>query len=1169
MSLKTLRLHGFKSFADSTEVHFPERITGVIGPNGCGKSNIVDAIRFVLGEQSMRLLRAKRIDDLIFAGNTRRQGTSWGEVALVFDNATRWLDIDYPDVEIRRILQRDGESKYFLNSTAVRLKDIQKMFMDVGVNKGHYSIISQGQVTMIAEASPEERRQFFEEAAGIVSYKKSKEDTLRRLDEVQKNIEEAGRFASEFESRMHGLKTQAGKAEKYIEYQTAYRQLFLLNAYRRFHVIREEMNTILAEIESRRAEQTALEAGGTQAAQIEQTLADERAGVTEILAQDENALRSAETLRADTDKALAAIEEKIYNLRRNTNEIDIAADKLARTMSGIIGSDIPVAQMNETLQRLKRELGTALEQAEHEWSRLRSELSVAEGKLSEEELRLDADRDGIISAHEAIAGLESTVQTLTPLVEEIRARVEGLTAQTAADRELLSTLENEQAAFESRRSEFGQSQTTAEVATKDAESRMEESRERLNKLRREMAEVEGRFRSLQAAEDAREGFSTSVKMVLTRFDNQAEFLGAVRDLLSFDPAYAKAVEAAMGPKLQHLVATSGETVKRILRESSGQLRGRVTFWALDLLPPPFAVPDITFKENMVGWATSLVRFDEKLRRLFENLLGRTLVVRDMDSLLESAKELRGVSIVTLEGEYYRAGAITAGPTTGAILMGRKHELTETESRLKELAGLISSEEESHRRACSELSASRITAEAAYRRYKDADEGHARTSSKLDSFRLMAQDRVTQLGLDNEKLAEKKSMLDDARSKLDHLQTTGGALPADAREILEDLRRQVQHLRADCETAADAFRNAQTRERELLRSESEYLELDNRRLALTAELKEAEERQSALKTELDRCAQTASACAETLKSRQAEHARLSAAIEDARKQAAEVLHRAQTLRDDLHRLEIRQTALTAERGNIRENVMNELQTNIEDVTTESPAPENWAEVAPEAAGELLKEYQLKMHKLGSVNVHAIEEYNEVSARHADLIKQMDDLSQARESLKEVLRKTDRICRERFADVFQRVAVHFQDVTKKLFLGGEGKLILTESDDLLESGVDIQLRPPGKGFTSIASRSGGEKALAGLCLLFSLFMEKPSPFCILDEVDAPLDDVNVGRLVKLIEDFSAKIQFIIVTHNKITMHGTHCLYGATMEEAGITKLVSVRMKKAQEAALAAAS
>ncbi len=1163
-------MHGFKSFADPVEINFTGAVTGIIGPNGCGKSNVVDAVRFVLGEQSLRLLRARKIDDLIFAGNIRRPATSIGEVALTLDNSKRWIDIDYPEVEIRRMIQRDGESKYFLNGTLVRLKDIQKMFMDVGVNKGHYSVIGQNQVQLIVAASPEERRLYFEEAAGVVSYRQSKKETMRRLEEVQKNLDQAGVFTAEYESRMHGLKVQVGRAQKYLEYQTAYRRLYLFSAWRRWHQIRDEMESIGRQAASLTVELETLQTESGAFTAREAALAEERQRMSASMAELESALQAAEFSRGEKDKLLAAADEKLYNLRRSLNEIDIAQSRLQRSLSELLSADgAPAADWAGQFESAKRRIGVSFDQAEANCERIRAELASTEKRLRAEEDRIDKSRDDIISAHEEAAAIESKLAAFTAAAEESRVRMEQIAAQTASAEARIAALKSDQSARSDRRTQSGEAQTSAELAVKEAEQRMEESRERLNRLRREMAEAEGRFRSISAAEDAYQGFSTSVRMVLERFNKHDEFLGAVRDLMTFDAPYAKAVEAALGPKLQHLVVERGDTVKDILKEITGGLRGRVTFWALDLLPPPVAAPTLAPIQNSIGWAVSLLKFDEKLRRLFENLLGRTIVVEHMEALLAAARVVHGAAIVTLDGAYYRAGAITAGPTAGALLLGRKRELSDAERRVKELADRIASEEDAFQRACSGMAACRSAAGAAFERYKEADGEHLRVSAALESLAGVLQEKKRLLEIESNQFSLKMGAVSECRARHAEIQESGGLAVASDRQILDDLRGQTQTLRAESDSAAESLREVHDRDRDLRRIESEHTELSTRRSGLAAEIESAQARIEQLRQELAAAEQESAARKHALAARQAELTAVTAESEAARARSAEIIQASQKYRDDLHGFELRLTALGAERQNLRENVMNELQTDIETQEVEPPAPEGIDLSAPQSWVDQLKELLGKMQKLGAVNVNAIDEFNEVSGKHTDLTRQIEDLTQARENLKDALRKTDRICRERFADVFQRVAGYFQEVTKKLFLGGEGKLILTQSEDMMESGVDIQLRPPGKGFTSLASRSGGEQALAGLCLLFALFMEKPSPFCFLDEVDAALDDVNVGRLIRLIEEFSNRIQFVIVTHNKISMQASGSLFGATMEEAGITKLISVRMKQAQESVLAAAS
>ncbi|MBI4178835.1 chromosome segregation protein SMC [bacterium] len=1063
--------------------------------------------------------------------------------------------------------------------------------MDVGVNKGHYSVIGQGQVQLIVSASPEERRQYFEEAAGVVSYRQSKKETLRRLDEVQRNIEQVEVFLGDYESRMHGLKVQAGRAEKYLEYRKAHDEWVLAGSYRRYQQIRAELDEIERQKSDVSGEIEALETSSASTLALEASLAETRQNLSAEISGWEETLRGAERDRAEKDKLLAASEARLYSARRGLSEIDIAQAKLVKTVLGdaspsdrdvqspklqtqeIPGRDFlqsaKGADAPSRLSDLRKEVAVSLEQSDSELSRIDAELETTDGELRNLEERQTAEHDDIISAHEASAALESTLAALNSSAEEIRGRIETLAAQAAEDEQKRADLANQMSRLEQSRGAAGQAQTSSEMAVKEAESRMEVSRDRLMKLRAKLAEVEGRFRSLSAAEESREGFSASVRAVLERFDKRDEFVGVVRDLIEFDPAYTKAVEAALGPKLQHLIVSTGDTVKEILREVSGSLRGRVTFWALDLLPSPASARPLPAGDKIVGWAVRLLRFDSNLTRLFENLLGWTLVVEDMDTLLRVAKETRGISIVTLDGSYYRSGAITAGPTLGALLMGRKRELTESEERIKDMAAQMASEEETLQRACSELSASRAAQEAAFRRFKDADSEHVRVAASLDSCEHVAADRRARMESESAQLTEKLSAVSEARARQASAQELRGTGVMDLRPKIEELRRQIEGLRAERETAQRGLRTLQDRGRDLDRVESEFADLSARRAVLEEEIRSIEADMARLREELAGAESRASAAASELASRQARWSETLEQIESSRAEVSRISEHLQTLREARHRQDIRLTALSAEIANLKENVQSDVQVDLDSLTEAPAPPEGFETLNPEDIAGRLQEIQMKIHKLGAVNVNAIDEYNEVAAKHADLQKQLADLGLARDTLKDVQRKTDRICKERFVEVFERVAANFEQVTKKLFLGGEGKLILTESEELLESGVDIQLRPPGKGFTSLASRSGGEQSLAGLCLLFALFMEKPSPFCMLDEVDAALDDSNVGRLAKLIGEFSDKIQFVIVTHNKLTMQAASCLFGATMEEAGITKLISVRMKQAEEAALAAAS
>ncbi len=1228
MYLKKLELVGFKSFADRTEFTFPSSVTAIVGPNGCGKSNIVDAFKWIFGEQSAKGLRGEEMKDVIFNGTVTRKPTGMAEVTLVFDNIDHSLDIDYSEVAITRRLFRSGESEYLINKQKCRLRDIKELFLGTGLGASSYSILEQGKIEVFLQASTLDRRIIFEEASGISKYRVKKAETIRTLQRTEENLARLGDIIDEVEKRKHRVKVQAGKARRYREHFDRLRSLRIRVALEDYRVLLDERielssSRFLADFRIGRLEKTL----GRLQKGLEVKRA-ERHKLQESLSRLQESLSEARTRRERT-------EERIQQDGRRIEEISQEIEKkVAEGAAGMEARDRIAAHLEQE----------------------RKERDRAARRIEEERELLERDAETLESLRIRLESLQKEIaenrQTIVEILQE-RSRVGNRVVQLSSELGSLAGRRDRTArALEEARQEVDH-QAEMEKALAAELTGLKTRLERLDRSRGELeAEAEARrveiaraneeLESCQAAhqdrrsrldvlstfERNREGVGKGVAAILEDRDRSpqlSQVRGMVAELIQVEHRCALAVEAALGEHAQSLVVQTQEGGLALLKRVEDGQTGRVEVIALDRLAGGACdeQADLPLEAGVLGYLRDHVRVDHEFREVIDGLLGGVILVEDLLTAVALSRNGLGPHrIVTLGGalvEPWGAMAVAGAQVTGGIL-SRKSEMGELSAELErlgeELDQLRARREERIRSLGNvelklqealqsrEVEALRISStqnlirqatrerEQALREVRVGEselEEIAAEEGALDSERTSAEEEARSLEHRHE---EKKSSLESKEKEAQEVSEAhricGEALTeskvrlAEAEERDEGLRRSVSRLEdtlakenqrlSTLEATLEELkrRHAET-DKDLHDSEDAMGEIRSREKQLAGEVGQVEEEERELvEFEAAFCEEVDRLRDRTASIREDRESLVLREQEGKLKRNALVEKIADEYGFDLIRLAegwFPEELLPPSESTTPDGGKEEPPPAIASMGVEStPAREvfipdfmeqdpDWDRSAAEAEIAKLKE---KLRYIGNVNLEALDELKELEERYRFMVAQREDLRKAERNLREIIAEINRTSRERFLKTFESVQYHFNDIFRKCFGGGMAELVLEDGADVLEAGIEIIARPPGKKLTSLSLMSGGEKTMTTIALLFAIFRSRPSPFSLLDEVDAPLDENNVRRFVVLLRDFIKDTQFIIITHNKITMAEADSLYGITMEERGVSKRVAVEFE-----------
>ena len=1177
MRLESVEIVGFKSFCDRQELSFKGGVTGIVGPNGCGKSNISDAINWVLGEQSVRSLRGTSMEDVIFNGSSSRQPLQMAEVNLKVTGLNGNSPDGAPECVVTRRLYRNGDSEYLMNGRVCRLRDVHELFMDTGLGSKAYSIIEQGKIGLILSSKPADRRAIIEEAAGITKYKARRRQTQLKLEAAQQNLLRVNDIVNEVEKQLESLKRQAAKARRWRavreEMQGVERVLFG----RRFLDLRGRSSVL----EERHRAEADRESAASRALETEEArLEARRQGLYEAEAQLEEARARLNELTLAVDRH----QGRGGYCREQLAENEGRAGQAAREEEDLVARVVPLTEGLAGRRAEEQSLHERLAAAEAEARAAEAAVGAAAAGVAEAEADLERARDAQVALLGRIATLQNSRTSVAANAERAALELAKLAAE-------IEDLERDRARVGASRGDALARANDAEslvagltVARDGATARAADARALADTLARdadalgnESSALAGRRASLEEMVATHSAFDEGVRALLLRPEG-LEVLGVVADALEVDSAHERAVEAFLGDRLQAVLVPDAEQARRGIRWLQSSGAGRGAFLPLasartrhDCGP----LREIAARERgALGLLSDFTRVSGPHADRIRASLPDAVVVATLEDALALASREGPVAVVTLEGEVLRGSLVEGGRAVKGLLAPRR-EVKEVAARQQEmetrLAALRAEGALAQARASSAAEEARSLDERIHAAEKDlvavrheiqtAEEESGRLHRKgviLDTERAQAEQdgsaAAERLAGIEEGLGAAEAEREAGHFRLGELAAAvaAGRSGADA--------AQARHAEARSSLAALRERTAAA-ENERRRLEGDLAELEQRIAAARGRAAETEARRGELEREI---AEVERLLAEALLERDRAQGGAAVAEDRVREARAEIEGREQGLKERRRERDVLRDALSeveverARTGSDLDHLAHECQQSVGVAAAEAAAGLSDEDRLRdlEELGALARELREKLERMGQVNVLAVEQAQELEERHTFLTAQRQDLLDSIAELDQAIRKIDRASRERFQDAFQIINQHFGEVFKQLFGGGTAGLSLLDEEDLLESGIDIMAQPPGKRLQNVLLLSGGEKALTAIALLFAIFQYKPSPFCILDEVDAPLDDANIGRFVGMLEGLKEQTQFVLITHSRKTMSIADQLYGVTMEEPGVSKLVSVR-------------
>ncbi len=1179
MYLKSIEVQGFKSFANKINFKFHNGITGIVGPNGSGKSNVADAVRWVLGEQRIKQLRGASMQDVIFSGTEMRKALGSAYVAITLDNTDHQLSIDYDEVTVSRRLYRSGESEYMINGTICRLKDVNELFYDTGIGKEGYSIIGQGQIDKILSGKPEERRELFDEAAGIVKFKRRKYAAQKKLEDEKQNLVRVNDILSELEKQTGPLEKQSEKARIYLrkkeELKTLDVNVFLLENVsikeqldavdEKLHIANDDLEDTTQKYEHIKEEYEQIE---SRIEQLDQAIEQARATLTDT-----------GVMRSKLEGEMNVLKEKIHSVEGNEEHLKT---RIQTIETSIREKD----QEKEGIEQKKAQIDeklTVLQQARAEAGKL---LEDVQGRIETLNNNIENGKNTIIGALNNRATIKSKMGSYDTMLEQIQIRKAELNSR------LLRAKSDEAAHTETIRS-LEEEFEKINQAIQELRDRQEVSEEKLAGMREELADKDQKLRDTQVSyhqekskldalsnlTERYEGYGGAVKAVMEQKTKKKGIIGVVADIIQAEARYETAIETALGGNIQNIVTENEETAKSMIAYLKSSRSGRATFLPLTSIknPQEFKNTDALKEKGVIGMADELVKVDGKYRDVAKSLLGRILVVDNIDNAVKIAAKFRhSLRMVTIEGELLvPGGAISGGAyKNNSNLLGRRREMEELEKKIKqyvmEIDRLLEDIESTKtarnklrleiedikgqmQRKFIEQNTARLNVEQARERKNEAAEG----SEELQTEEAELETQIRDIQ------ENKKAILLELESS--------ETLEKDTEIQIEGYQRQLETERAEESVQAakvsewdveveKILQQAEFHRQNIARIEGEIgrheLELKEVQESLQAGREDVElKKESILEIEKTILAShtTQTDTEEKLKEDIASKETLSARQKNFFKEREELSGQMNALDKEVYRLGSQKEKLE----NSIESQINYMWDEYEITLSDAASLRNEEMDDLPAMKKDISRLKDEIRKLGDVNVNAIEDYKNLMERYTFLKTQHDDLVEAEQTLLGIIEELDTSMRKQFNEKFAEINREFDKVFKELFGGGKGTLELIEDEDVLEAGIRIIAQPPGKKLVNMMQMSGGEKSLTAICLLFAIQNLKPSPFCLLDEIEAALDENNVARFAKYLHKLTKNTQFIVITHRRGTMEKADRLYGITMEEKGISTLVSVNL------------
>ena len=1178
MYLKSIEVNGFKSFANKINFRFNNGITGIVGPNGSGKSNVGDAVRWVLGEQSAKQLRGAKMEDVIFSGTELRKPQGSAYVAITLDNSDHRLPIDFNEVTVARRVYRSGESEYLINGVVSRLKDVNSLFFDTGIGKEGYSIIGQGQIERILSGKPEERRELFDEAAGIVKYKKNKAATEKSLELERQNLSRVNDILKELEKQVGPLKEQSETARRSLIFKEELKKLdinaFLLDVDRTGEQLSdyEEKLNIVEQDSTRLREE--FDAAKDEYERIEQELENYNRLIDDI----KNEIHEKKLNNQKYDGEINVISQQIISYKQNEESLDEQINKHKEDLDKLEGElkelFFEKGNLDEKLDNADEVLDSAIRDNEEQ-----------KNKIAREEAEIEDSKSRIIEYLNEGGTLKAKVGRYDTMLENINLRktqlnqrfLENKSEEEKHTREK-SSLEEEQnrilALFKSEEEEL-------ESVVKSLQSDSEKSQECQNSIsafNNKIVALKSKKEALINLTERYEGYGNSIRRVMEKKQDNKNIIGVVADIIDVDKKYETAIETALGGSIQNIVTEDESTAKHLIEFLKTNKYGRATFLPISSIVERGGInSDVTGEKGVIGIASALVKYDKKFNSLIGHLLGRIVVTDNIDNAIKiSRKYKQSLKIVTLEGELINpGGAMTGGAfRNSSNLLGRRRELEEIDEEIGNI-GIKLNNLENELKCLSEN--------------REKNKEIKETKVKL----------IQELNIKKNTLALN---LNQAAKELTEIEKIFAGIARENNELsnqIKDINHNKEELHNSNQRQEEAIRELETRIEELEKlivSDKEKLEKSQEEINrlnldfntvkqqydfVMVNIKRVRDRQQEEKASLDSLKLRRNSGSDEITELTKKIADLRGILDEnnriikIKEQKLDELSEEKTNLNESHREFFNKRETLSQEINGLDKSAFKINSSIEKLSEQNENLNNymWEEYeltynsAMMFKDDNLKDADIlkkeisavkgKIRQLGDVNVNAIEDYKSVSERYEFLKGQHDDITKAEENLLGIISELDRAMKEQFAEKFKEIRIMFSKVFKELFGGGKADLELVDEDDLLETGIKINAQPPGKKLQNMMQLSGGEKSLTAIALLFAIQSLKPSPFCLLDEIEAALDDSNVKRFAKYLNKLTKDTQFIVITHRKGTMEAADILYGITMQEKGVSTLVSVNM------------
>ncbi len=1185
MYLKRLELQGFKSFADKTVLEFMPGITSVIGPNGSGKSNISDAIRWVLGEQSMKSLRGSKSLDIIFAGTQNRKSLGFAEASLVFDNTDGSLPIEYSEVTVTRKIYRSGETGYYINKVPCRLKDVLELFMDTGIGKDGYSIIGQGKIDEILSNKSEDRRHIFEEAAGIVKYRVRKVESEKKLEHTKLNLLRINDILAEIETNLAPLKVQSEKAKKYLNLREELKNieigLFLYNIEKYKKDLEEIVKDEVVYKEQCNEEEGKLE----RIKALKEELKSEIDNITESIEEMSNlgfeSKKEIEMLNSDINVSNTRIENNKQNKERFEKEIE----ELSARINDLEEEKKQKEEKKENLKNNKEKFAKELEEKEKELAEITKKLSSKELEIEEHKKKVEENTDKKYELQSNISEQDINYQNYKKRQEQIKNEIAGNISELDNTRMKKEEISKDFYKIESKRNKILADLEDVNKQKQEADRNLKDYESKINMLSGEKRIKESKLKFLIETEKEKEGYIKSVKALLKDCETIKELgigmHGVLANIIEVPEEYQTAIEMCLGSSLQNIVTENEETAKRLIEYLRKNNLGRASFLPITSVKGK-KIDRIKGKNNgIIGIASDLVKYNKKYENIILNLLGRTVVVQDMETAIRVAKD-NGYyfRIITLEGDVINpSGAITGGSVAKKTvnILGRGREIEKLQKEIKNLEEQIQKLEKEKEEY--QISIEDVIEESALfeKELQEAEINYATGKEKINAIEEninRVETRLNKLKEESKKLEEQKEeslknkedfqkkieTINEENEKLKKIITEFADLNKDNQKYVDDLNFDITNLKISV-SSFDESESSIEEIQERINSEinSTNKSIENKKIQieqivkdnsdLEESIKETKEKIDKIKEEVEN---SGSKIEELKEKRTQKNEKLA-------KQEEEINTKFKTIEDlkaQIVKVNVKKTKLEEDINEIINKMWEEYEltpNNVEDYKK----PDN-----VQLTQKKVKDLRNQIRELGSVNIDSIDEYKNLKDRYDFMCEQRVDLESTMAKLRKIISDMTSIMKEQFKEQFEMINKNFAEVFRELFGGGNASLTLEDKENILECGIEITVQPPGKKLQNMMLLSGGEKAFTAIALLFAILKINPAPFCVLDEIEAALDDVNVYRFAEYLKKFSKNTQFLVITHRKGTMEVADTVYGITMEENGISKLLSMKLKNIEK-------